>query len=205
MHTPSTVIFMVLSMATVTSPVNASDVRLGVPALRLGAPSAAPAVSELVPSLLLAGETAAQQASSVGSTSLTEGKPTLRGEPADRRAQRKMARAGYGLAAGLVFLASGVMLASQTRPNDSSLSSDSGVCYQSQQGEKTFLYAATGFMAVGLTVSSGMLAWLIGMRRAHPGVRPSPLTRGLQGLFGIAVASATTTLMVGAIVGCASS
>lgn len=195
--------FTVLSMATATSRVAASDVRLGLPALRLDALSSAPAIKGLVPSLLLAGDPAAQQATSAASKSLSHGDLTLRSNPADQRARRKIVGAGYGLATGLGILVGGVVLAAQTRPNNWKF--DSGVCYDSQQREKNFLYAATGVMGVGLTLSSGMLAWLIGMRRAHPEVRPSARTRAMQALVGFGFAGITTTILMTLTIGCSSS
>jgi hypothetical protein len=198
-----TFLFTMFLMVIVTSRGSAADVRLGLPTLRLGALPSAAAFSELVPKLLVVGAAAHPPASSAASNSLTAPDLTLRADPAVRRAQRKIAGAGYGLAAGLGMVVGGVVLAAQTRPNNWEFSS--GVCYDSQQGEKRALYIATGVMAAGLGLSSGMLAWLIRMRRAHPELRPTRLKRGLQALVGIGFAGVTTTVLMAMTIGCASS
>jgi hypothetical protein len=119
------------------------------------------------------------------------------------KVRRKLARAGYGLAAGLGLVLAGITVAAQTRPHNWEFSS--GICYDSQASEKTYLYVASGVMAVGLVVSSAMLVRLIGLRRAHPDVRPTRRMRGFEALVGIAAAASATAVLMGSTASCASS
>ncbi|HEX6241138.1 MAG TPA: hypothetical protein VFZ61_09610 [Polyangiales bacterium] len=126
--------------------------------------------------------------------------PRFETDPGPRR---QLTGAGYGLASGVGLMLGGLVLAAQTRPRHGEFSD--GVCYDDRENEKQFLYIGTGVMGAGIALSMGMIAWLVSLRRAHPELRTSARTRGLQALTGIGVAGVTTTLLMGFTIGCSSS
>ena len=192
MFTLRTSLLALLALPAVVSPVTARDVQLGLPSLQL---NVAAASVGFAPQVVLA-------ASSATSASAREGAPAAPSFEADARPRRQLTGAGYGLAAGLGLLIGGLVLAVQTRPRGEF---SDGVCYDDPETEKRFLYVGTGVMGAGITLSMGMVAWLIGLRRAHPELRPSARTRGLQALTGFGVAGVTSTFLMSFTVGCSSS
>ena len=133
------------------------DVSLAPGSLRLDlvAASAAP---RLPLALTLTGQRSALSAAlaSVQSTPDVTLRPAT--SDADRKVRRELGRAGYALAVGLGLTAGGVSLAARTRPNDEF---SSGVCTEDPEAERLFLGVGSGFMAVGLVISSATIVRLV--------------------------------------------
>jgi hypothetical protein len=199
----SRLLCLALLLTTFVSRASAWDLSGGRSATRFHLWSA-PTSGSLAPSLMLDSHRAALSAALASAESMPSALAIERKPQRDLDVRKSMARAGYATAVSLGLTFGGLTMAAQTRPRTGE-QPGIGVCTEDPEGERTMLYASSGAMAVGVTVSSVTISHLVALRRAHPHVRPRVGTRVAQGVIGAMSAASTYVFLWGATAICMAS